>query len=503
MTPNLKRGFLSLASARLVSSVIGTLSLPLVVRVLGPGGYGDYAFLLSAFSMMMILVSPAVTEGVQKFIAEERADSHWQEQVFGFYLRLAVLLAVVGSVVLVLVTWSGVVGRVLGSQFSVFFYLLAIYILTAQLGTFARHSLLGLELEHFSEPLGVILRVIRIALGLGLAVIGFGVAGFLVGHIVATLLIAGARFVVLRRKLSFTESLSVDLDAVPVRTFLSFNGVNIVLVVLMQSLFHTDVLMVQFLRSGEQTGYYKAALVLAEYIWLVPIALQRLMLHSASNLWSEEQYDRIQELASNLTRYVFLLTGLLAVGIYSLSGSFIPIYFGSAFEATVRPLAVLLPGAVGFALARPLYGINQATGRLKPLVIALAVPAVANAALNYLLIPTYGITGAAAATSLSYGSMFVLQVGCARYLGYAPLQGLRPVRLIGTVALAGPVIYGMEYAIQSDVLGLAIVPPAGFAVFVALALLLGAIDTSELQSATSVLPPVIEEWIQSVVFEKK
>lgn len=500
MTRRLAEGFLSLFGARVAISVLGTLSLPVVVRVLGPEHYGDYAFLLSVFSMMMLLVSPAVTEGVQKFVAERRELAHWEERVAGFYLRLSLLLAIPGSLLLAVLTWQGVFADLFGPGFDVLFYILAIHVVTAQLSSFSRHTLLGLELERYSEALSVVRRAVSLGVGIGLALFGFGVAGFLVGHVAAAVFFTLASVLVFRRKLALSETLELDLDALPARTFVAFNGLNVVLVILMQSLFHTDVMMVRFFEGGAATGYYKAALVLAEYLWMVPIALQQLMIHSASQLWAEERLDRIQELASSLTRYVFLVAALLALGIGVLADSFVPIYYGAEFGAAVLPLLVLLPGAVGFALARPLYGVNQAAGRLKPLVLVLAVPAGSNLALNSLLIPEYGIAGAAAATSLSYGSMFLLQAVCARYLGYSPLSALRPLRLLGTVAVSGPVIYGVDHALGSDLLSLLLVPPTGFAVFATAAVATGAVTTAEVQQSTRMLPPVVGNRVRSVIF---
>jgi O-antigen/teichoic acid export membrane protein len=498
---DLRRGFWSLLSGRVLLTVIGTVSLPFVVRVLGPDGYGEYAFLMSSFAMVMLLVSPVVTEGVQKFAAEARPDSHWREHVVGFYLKLAVAIAVVGSFGLAVVTWGGVVGRVFGHRFDLLFLVLAVYVVPAQLASVTRHSLLGLGLEPFSESFSVGRKVVRLVVGLGLATLGFGVAGFLVGHVVAATLVTVAGVVVLRRELSLSETVRAGPGNVPAREMLSFNGYNVVLVVLMQSLFHTDVLLLQYFVGSEGTGYYKAALVLAEYIWLVPLVLQRLLLHSASQLWSDGRADRIQELAARLTRYVFLSTALLALGVFVLADRFVPLYFGPEYRASVRPLAVLLPGAVGFALARPIYAVNQATGRLRPLVGALAVAAAVNLGLNAVLIPAYGLTGAALATSVGYGSMVVLQVGCASLLGYSPLRGLRPLRLLATVVIGGAAIVAIERVVGGDLLALAVVPPLGLAVFTAVSVLTGAVDASELRDLTSVLPPPVDELVRSYVFD--
>jgi hypothetical protein len=129
--------------------------------------------------------------------------------------------------------------------------------------------------------------------------------------------------------------------------------------------------------------------------------------------------------------------------------------------------------------------------------------AVLNVVGNYSLIPVYGIVGAAVATSVSYGSMFLLQVACARYLGYSPLEDIRPVRLLATVVVAGPVIFGIERALPSNVIALALVPPLGFLVFAVVAVWTGAIDWSELREATSILPAPIGTRVRTFVFDWK
>jgi len=502
MAFDLKRGFQSLVGGKVLTSLIGLLTLPLVVRVLGPGNYGDYAFLMSTFGLMMLFVSPPITEGVQKFVAEDRSHDDWQQNVVGFYLRLAVLLAAVGSAGVAVGASTGFVGRLLDPRFQLFFYFLAGHVVVIQLQNFTRHTLLGLGLEHFSESFSVLGKFLTRVGGLALAAAGLGVVGFLVSELVSAAVIIVAGFLVLRRRVSLVESLR-SRSTVPVRELLSFNGLNMVSVDLMVSLFHVDIMMLRIMQGDASTGYYKAALVLAEYIWIIPGALQSLMLHSASRLWSQDRRDRIESLASALTRYVFLATSLLAVGIFVLADSFVPLYYGPDFRASIRPLAYLLPGTIGFALARPLYGINKATSRLVPVVAALSVAAVINAVGNYLLIPTYGLLGAAVATSTSYGSMFVLQVACARYLGYAPLTGVRPVRLLATVALAGPVIVGVDAVIAPDLAALLFVPPVGFLVFTGVAVWTGALDESELREATSALPSPIGRRLRSIVFGRE
>lgn len=500
MSYNLKRAFLSLLSARVFLTFIGVLTLPIMVRVLGAGNYGDYAFLMATFGLMMLLVSPPITEGVQKFVAEQRDQDHWREQVIGFYFRLAVLLAILGCIAVLIGTATGFVSDVLEPRFEVFFYFLAALVIVVQLQNLVKHTLLGLGLEHYSAGFSIVGKTVTRGLGIVLAASGLGVVGFLVSEVLSATLVIIIGFIILAREVPLRRSITTRQE-VPRGEFLSFNGLNLVTVVLVMSLWHVDVMMLRILGTAESTGHYKAALVLAEYIWVVPKVVQSLMLHSGSRLWSENEHDRIESLISTITRQLFLATSLLAIGIFVLADRFIPLYYGAEFTPAILPLMILMPGSVGYALARPIYGMNKGSGYLWPVVATLSVSAVLNGVANYVLIPIYGTSGAAVATSVSYGSMFLLQVICARHIGYSPLSNVRPVRLLATVLVAGPAIYGFDRLIGSDLVALALVPIFGFSVFLGTAVASGALDRAEIDEAMTALPKPLAKRLRGVVFD--
>lgn len=495
--------FLSIFGARVVLSLLSILSLPFIVRLLGPSDYGDYAVLLSIFSLYMIPVSSGVTEGIQKYVAEERTPE-WRQHVIRFYFGLGGLLAVAGAVVLLAVTWLGIADRAFGPPFTVYFSLLAGLVVLGQFRALAYRTVLGMGLEHLSEPLSILKKSAIVGFGLGLVVAGYGVTGMLVGHLVANaLVIVGGGYVIARR-IDLGGLLSRPPASFPRRELLSFNGLNILLVLFVMSLFHVDVIMVRSLLDSEQTGYYNAALALAEYLWFVPLALQTLLLHSSARLWSEERFEKLTELTSKVLRYTVLLVVLLAIGIGALADRFIPLYYGPSFAVAVIPLLFLLPGTVAFAAARPLQAITQGSGQLKPLVAAAGTSAGINAGLNALFIPSFGLIGAAAATGIGYTSMFVLLVLAARHLGINPLADARTGRVALTALISAPVIVATTAVIRQDIIALVVVPPLGLVVYGALALKLGALDLAEILDILEEMPaPIrtVSERIRGAVSE--
>ncbi|RKD89150.1 flippase [Halopiger aswanensis] len=488
MNRSIASGVFSVVSAKVVVLVVTAVSTPLLYRFLGASAYGDYAFLLSAFAIYMIFVSSGITDGVRKFLAEDRNAANWSEHVVGFYFRLAIVLAIVGAVLLVLAARSGLVAAAFGEELTRYFYALAALVLSAQFRDYARKTLMGFGLERYSEPLKVLDKVGFVAVAIPLVYLDFGVLGALAGHLFASVIVAAAGLALVDRRVPLSCVFTRPPERFPRKRMLTFNSMSIVLVFLLMSLYHIDIVMLQRFRTSAEVGNYRAALTIAEFLWFVPLALQTVFVHSTSELWSQNRMRKITDLASRTTRYTFLLTGVMAVGLAALADVAVPLYFGSEAEPAIKPLLLLLPGAIGFALARPILAISQGNGTLRYPVVATGVAAGINLVLNALLIPLYGMQGAAIATSVGYGSMFVFHCWSARRVGFDPLADARLGRTALTTVLAGGPIVALAAAISNPWVALAVVPPIGFAIFLAFALLVGALDPTDPFEVLSAFP---------------
>ena len=479
MNRSLASGVASVVSAKVVVLVLTVLSTPLLYRFLGASGVGEYAFLLSVFAIYMIFVSSGITDGVRKYLAEDRSAPQWSEHVVGFYFRLAITLAALGAVALALAAEVGLVALAFGEELTAYFYVLAILVVTAQFRDYARKTLMGFGLERYSEPLKVLDKVGFVFVAIPLVYLGYGVMGALAGHLVASTLVAVLGLALVHRKVSLRWVLRRPTNRFPRREMLTFNTMSIVLVLLLMSLYHIEIVMLQQFRASADVGNYRAALQLAEFLWFVPLAIQTVFVHSTSELWSQNRRREISAIAARTTRYTFLLTAVMAVGLAALAHVAVPLYFGAEFEPAITPLLLLLPGALGFALARPILAVAQGNGTLRYPIAATGAAAGINVALNLLLIPPFGMHGAAIATTIGYGSMFVFHCWSARLVGFNPLTDARLSRAVATTGLASLPIFALATAITDPVLALLVVPPVGFVVFVSFALLLGALDPAE------------------------
>jgi hypothetical protein len=205
----------------------------------------------------MIPVSSGVTEGVQKFVAEDCDVPEWRANVVRFYLLLASAMVALAVLVLVVVTVLGIPGRVYGDRFTLSFYLLAAFVLVAQFRSTAVRVVLGFGLEPISESPKVARKLTYVGLGIALVARGYGVSGMLVGHVVASLLVALAAGSVVVREVSLRGLVGGLPSSFPYGELMSFNGYNVVLIALVMSLFHVDVVVLRTPSDSATTGYYK------------------------------------------------------------------------------------------------------------------------------------------------------------------------------------------------------------------------------------------------------
>ena len=473
------RGIFSLLGGRIGVTLLAVIITPLLVRILGSAQYGDYAAIISIISLLMIIANAGIVSGLQKYIGQDRENEQWVKQVFGFYFRVGLLLSAGVAVFILIVSSTEFARSVFGFEFITYLYIAAALVIFKQIYRMVRGFLLGYGKEHLSSVVMFLRKLFFGILGVGLAYYGLGVLGVLGGYLIATLIAIVIGAVLIGSDVLKSVFVRTD-DSFPSYELMVFNLSTVVLIVFMNSLLYVDILLLRALIGSEQTGYYKGALVLAEFLWIVPIIIQTVLIHSSAELWEKRDINKINRISSKISRYTLWLTVILAIGLGVLADVFVPLYYGAEFTPAVVPLLVLLPGAVFYAVARPILAFGVGKGDLRPLIYGVGMAAAMNLALNIALIPRYGMYGAAVATSFSYGSMFFFQWWASSQIGFTPVRDLRLFRLTTVILVTVPSIYYLTSVIDSSVIALVIVPPVGFLIYLGLSLGTGVIDRSEI-----------------------
>jgi len=164
----------------------------------------------------------------------------------------------------------------------------------------------------------------------------------------------------------------------------------------------TDTLMLGYYKGSEVVGIYNAAAPLAS---MLPIFLNStgfLYMPIASRLYAGGKLEELKRVYQILTKWVFLLTLPIFSVMFLFPEATINFFFGAKYVSASKALQIL---ALGF-MFHTLLGLNGMSliviGEPRLNLIGDSFAVVLNVVLNILLIPAFGLEGAAIATASSY-----------------------------------------------------------------------------------------------------
>lgn len=398
------KGSISVFLATVAIIVVRIFFNPILVRLVGKASYGIYATLLAVFSIATPMVGMGLFNSIRKHMGEHLED---KESVAGAGYGLAFLFLLVTLIIgLSIVGFLNLLHYLPGPMYiSLLAIVFALSLFT--LHNSLRSILYGLHKEERSEALRLIQKVSASVLGLLLVYMGLGVPGIFVGIFLSLLFITVVGLWLVRRDISFGFHMIRKGVHRYGKELFSFGGLTLISMLLAQALYQSDVLLAGYFLSSSKVGAYKAALVLAEMLWLIPMAFQRVLLHHVSDMWSSGRSSKMIKIGARIAKYVTLGMILVGFGLFVLADPFVTLYFGPDFGNSVLPLQMLIIGSLGFGLARVLNPIIEGTGYIKEGIKISSVIVALNIGLNIILIPIYGIIGAAIATSISYFAKLV------------------------------------------------------------------------------------------------
>ncbi len=160
-----------------------------------------------------------------------------------------------------------------------------------------------------------------------------------------------------------------------------------------------DIWFVNYFHGKQLTGIYALGVSLAQMLWLLPSAIQS-VLYAFISTHTDRQL-MIQRTIKT-TKQIGLYAISAGIAGYLLSLYLVPVLFGEEFRESVQCIGLLFIGVVPFCLSMAVSGYFAGTGRVRINLYSAILGFIVCLAADLLLIPSYGILGAAIASSISY-----------------------------------------------------------------------------------------------------
>jgi len=392
-----------------ITIVVGFLLRIVLARWLGANDLGVYQMTLTIYGVFVLIATFGIPAALVKFVAEYKENDKKLHQITSCGFINAILLGIIIGTIIFFIspTLANVFDmpelKVMLKILSVIFPFASVY--QTQTGI-----LNGLRKMNCYAMLIICQSVSMCIFIVTFILLGYGIGGAISGLVLSVVGTCLLGIIITR------DFLGIDLKGYIQNTkrVLSFGGqmfmANAVNLITNQA----DFLLIGYFLTATDIGYYSVAVSIASFITLIPLSIQKITYPATSEYWANGDTFTLSRMIDKAMRYSTCVLLIFGLGIGFFSKEIITILFGRDFIYATLPLCVLLiarviRGGVVVSIGSSLAAVGRPDLNLK----IGSISAVTNVILNILFIPSFGILGAAIATTMS------LLLGASIFIGFA------------------------------------------------------------------------------------
>jgi len=370
---------------------------PIMARYLGPDGLGLFSMAIVIVGIFEPIALFGIPDALVKYVAEYKER---KEKIYSLVSSAFITILIIGIIAsLALFAFSNTIASIFNMP--LLSLLLKIYALV-----FPFSLMHGIIIGFFNGSRRMkyfaFIRILQASLALvfilALLMIGLGVEGAMLGTVSAIIVTIFGGMVFMKKFVRFT----VWDYKKNTKMLASFGSRMVGANVIGQMYYYIDTLMVGYFLTSTEVGYYAVAISLSRFFWLVPRAIAIVAYPAISEYWANNNIQAIKKLVDKSTKYSACLLAFAGLLVIFFAKAIIAFLFTPEFLPAVLPLTILVIGTVTSGIVRSIGGIFASVGKPGLVLKISAIGAVGDVLLNATLIPTYGIIGAATATTASY-----------------------------------------------------------------------------------------------------
>jgi O-antigen/teichoic acid export membrane protein len=387
-------------------SVLLTVSSSLLLSValarkLGPTQYGSYSFALWLVGLGALLSNMGISVASTKFIAEYQGagDHRGLLWVVRATLRSRALVALAIAIGLFPISMV-LVGNDPGSAVRFYPLLISLALVPYALHLAFQSILKGFQRYDYSTFALAVGLLLKAFVAVTLVWLGYGILHLLMLEAVSWGLAAALGFLFLRRLVGKPFSKPDSGLSREAKSNLARYAAIASVMLLMGFIINdrSEIFFIKLYRPDAEVGYYSLSFAMASYpALLIPGALGSVLMPAISEQFGRRDNARLAAIYVTSARYLMMLAFPLAAGGIVMARPLVIALFGQEYTPMVLPTQILMGAgatyAVSLSTSSVIWGTNRPTFFLLLSVFMVPINVIA----CNLLIPLYGMKGAALA----------------------------------------------------------------------------------------------------------
>ncbi len=234
-----------------------------------------------------------------------------------------------------------------------------------------------------------------------------------------------------------------------------------------------DTVMLGFMSSNEEVGFYNAAVRIKIVLVSVVTSLGAVLLPRMTYYVENRQENAFYATCRKALHFVFVLAVPMSLYFIMLAPEGIRLLSGPLYGAAVPPMRIIMPTLLLVGITNILgLQILVPLGRERDVLISEIAGAVTDLILNAILIPLYGASGAALGTLTAEIVVLCVQAGILRDKLALLLGDLQVWKILLATAIAACGVWTLQNILQTNVFLTLVATSALFGFIYALILLL-------------------------------
>jgi O-antigen/teichoic acid export membrane protein len=415
----------------ILSKVFLYLFKVIIARYFGPEVYGFFSISLMILTLFVVVSLFGLSEGLLRFIPIYLGKNEIKK--VSWLLKTASLIALVSSIIFSFVLYFSaywISNTIFHNPILIIYLKISAFVIPfLALSNIYLSVIRAFErITAYSFILNIFQNLVKLVFLLILIFFGLKSNSIMIAYLIGTMSMLAISYLFCKYKIS--ELFGKFHVSKTEKKKIKFSVFAYSLPLMFSSIFYLvytwiDSFVIGTLRVNGivEVGIYNAAVPIALILAIFPELFMQMFYPFITKEYAKKNYKLIQDLSKQITKWIFIISLPIFIIMFIFPGAVINIFFGQKFLSSEFTLRILSLGVFISILNGFFTTLLSMAGKSKTIFANLIVTSLINLILNIILVPKYGIIGAATSTTIAWVLLtIVLFVQVRLVLGFVPLK---------------------------------------------------------------------------------
>lgn len=405
-----------------ISKIATYLYNVITVRTFGQEIYGIFSLTLMIAGIFLSFFSLGLQSGILRYVSFYRGKEEKEKikYIFRFSLKFTLLISIIGGLLLFFLSDLISISIFHNSDLSMFIKLFAIFIPISLIAGIFNTILRSYEIIKWYSFIGnILVNLVQLSL-LGILIF-FNVRNLaiILSYNLGMLAMLISAFWVCKRKIPdiFNKpEINKEQGKILIKELLSYSWPIMFMGLVISFFSYIDSFSIGYFRTISEVGLYNVAVPISYLLQIVPLLFLQLFFPIITKEYSRKNNALIKNLSKQVSKWIFILNLPFLIIIILFPGAVIGFLFGSEYVAAANVLRFLSLGGFFYSIFSVSDNLLSMAGKSRISLFNFIITAIINIVLNIILVPSYGIEGAAFSAMISYLIWGILSFFTARHI---------------------------------------------------------------------------------------